>query len=231
MGRKSLKDARQKEIIKMFYRVAKKEGLENTSIAKIAAVMDVNPSLIMHYFQSRDDLISGLIDFMLDKYQLLFGTTSKNQEPPETVLLKVIDRLFSKEWNQLFDDGLFYSCYSLTFRQPQIREKYKTLLDSLRQKLAALIQDCADSGVLHTRDAHQTADLIFILVDGAYYYLSLVNDKKEYAQKLDHYKQQALQLLQLSETLPGPVVAVSRPKADHQPGHVDGNALPVVGVQ
>ncbi|RAK02928.1 TetR family transcriptional regulator [Larkinella arboricola] len=231
MGRKSLKDTRQKEIIRMFYRVAKKEGLENTSIAKIAAVMDINPSLIMHYFQTRDDLISGLIDFMLDKYQLLFGITSKTPDKPEVVLLKVIDRLFSKEWNQLFDDGLFYSCYSLTFRNAQIREKYKTLLDSLRQKLAALIQDCADAGTLHTPDAYQTADLIFILVDGAYYYLSLVNDKKEYGQKLDHYKQQALQLLQLSKTLTGPVVAVSRPEPDQQPGYIDDNTLPVVGVQ
>ncbi|GAB3263435.1 hypothetical protein GCM10027347_29930 [Larkinella harenae] len=231
MGRKSLKDARQKEIIRMFYRVAKKEGLENTSIAKIAAVMEINPSLIMHYFQTRDDLIGGLIDFMLDKYQLIFGKTSKTRQPPEVLLLKVVDRLFSKDWNQLFDDGLFYSCYSLTFRNPQIREKYKTLLDSLRQKLAALIQDCADAGICGVTNPYQTADLIFVLVDGAYYYLSLVKDKKEYGQKLEHYKQQALQLLQLSKELPGPVIAVRSPETDHQPGHIDGNALPVVGVQ
>ncbi|WP_460672208.1 TetR/AcrR family transcriptional regulator [Larkinella ripae] len=213
----------------MFYRVAKKEGLENTSIAKIANVMQINPSLIIHYFQTRDDLITGLIDFMLDKYQLLFSTPVKGSDNAETVLLKVIDRLFSKEWNQLFDDGLFYSCYSLTFRNPQIQTRYKTLLDSLRQKLASLIQDGADSGALRTQDAYQTADMIFVLVDGAYYYLSLVKDKTEYEQKLEKYKQQALLLLHL-KTLPGPADAVNRPETDQQPGHVDGNALPVVRV-
>jgi hypothetical protein len=38
MGRKSLKPLRQKAIIKAFYKVAKKEGLENASIAKVAPV-------------------------------------------------------------------------------------------------------------------------------------------------------------------------------------------------
>jgi len=54
MGRKSLKETRQQEIIKVFYKVAKKEGYENTSIAKIAKVMDINPSLIMHYFETKE---------------------------------------------------------------------------------------------------------------------------------------------------------------------------------
>ncbi|MGA0555583.1 TetR/AcrR family transcriptional regulator [Larkinella sp. VNQ87] len=211
MGRKSLKDTRRQEIIQMFYQVAKKEGLENTSIAKIAVVMAINPSLIMHYFQTRDDLISGLIDFMLDKYQLIFDIATQRHDTPEAVLLKVIDRLFSKDWNHLFDDGLFYSCYSLTFRNAVIQEKYKTMLDSLRHKLARLIQDCANAGALQTADAYQTADLIFVLVDGAYYYLSLVSDKTEYEQKLGQYKQQALTLLDPSKALNGPVIPADRP--------------------
>ncbi|MFD1141087.1 TetR/AcrR family transcriptional regulator [Larkinella insperata] len=213
----------------MFYRVAKKEGLENTSIAKIASVMEINPSLIMHYFQTREDLIKGLIDFMLDKYQLIFSPPVKSTDNSLTILLKVIDRLFSKEWNQLFDDGLFYSCYSLTFRNPQIRSKYKTLLDSLRQKLAGLIQEGVDSGILQARDAHQTADMIFVLADGAYYFLSLVTDKKEYEQRLTQYKQQALQLLPLADHSK-PVDSLNHPEINQQPGHTDNQALPSVSM-
>ena len=37
MGRKSLKKIRQKEILKAYYAVAKREGFENTSIAKVEA--------------------------------------------------------------------------------------------------------------------------------------------------------------------------------------------------
>lgn len=200
MGRKSLKEVRQKEIIKEFYRVAKKEGLENTSIAKIAKVMDVNPSLIIHYFQTKEDLTYGLIDFILDKYNLIYKVDKKVPFSPLKTLLDVIDNLFSKKWNSLFDDGLFYSCYALTFREKKIREKYKALLDSLRQTLAELIAQCKAEGALQVEDPDGAADLIFILVDGAYYYLSLVNDKNEYAGKLLQYKLQALKILNLSES-------------------------------
>lgn len=51
MGRKSLKEPRQKEIIRAFYKIAKKEGLENASILKTANLIGITPSLIMHYFR------------------------------------------------------------------------------------------------------------------------------------------------------------------------------------
>lgn len=198
MGRKSLKEARQKEIIKVFYKLAKKEGLENTSIAKIAKEMDINPSLIIHYFQTREDLTYGLIDYILDKYQLIYKVTGKKQADPQTGLLETIDNIFSKKWNTLFDDGLFYSCYSLSFREPKIKDLYKKILDSLRSLLSAKIEECRKEGLLDIDDPDQIADSIFVLVDGAYFYLSLVTDKIEYEQKLVRYKQQAIDMLNLT---------------------------------
>jgi AcrR family transcriptional regulator len=194
MGRKSLKTLRQKEIIKAFYKIAKKEGLENASIVKTAAVMDINPSLIMHYFQTKEYLLYGLVEYILDKYLLIYQVDKKDMDGKST-LLTVIDNIFSKKWNTLFDDGVSYSCYSLTFRDKEIRKKYKILLDSLRKTLEEQIRACNKEGVLAVKDPAFTADLIFVLVDGAYYYLSLVDDKKEYQSKLHIYKQQALQLL------------------------------------
>lgn len=198
MGRKSLKEARQKEIIKVFYKLAKKEGLENTSIAKIAKEMDINPSLIIHYFQTREDLTYGLIDYILDKYQLIYKVTGKKQTDPQTGLLETIDNIFSKKWNTLFDDGLFYSCYSLSFRERKIKDLYKKILDSLRSLLSAKIEECRKEGLLDIDDPDQIADSIFVLVDGAYFYLSLVTDKIEYEQKLVRYKQQAIDMLNLT---------------------------------
>ena len=60
MGRKSLKETRQKEIVKAFYSVAKREGLEKTSIAKVAENMKINPSLVIHYFKSKQELESSV---------------------------------------------------------------------------------------------------------------------------------------------------------------------------
>lgn len=201
MGRKSLKEFRQKEIIKAFYKVGKKEGLENASIAKTAAMIDVNPSLVMHYFKTKEQLIYGLVEYILDKYLMIFTVPSSLENDPRKKLLTVIDNIFSNKWNLLFDDSLSYGCYSLSFRDNVIKEKYKALLDTLRQNLTTVIKDCKQAGVVNVQDAANAADLIFVLVDGAYYYLSLTNDKKEYAKKLNKYKNVAIELLQINNGL------------------------------
>lgn len=197
MGRKSLKSIRQKEIIEVFYRVAKKEGLENASLAKTAAIMNINPSLIMHYFKTREALTFGLVDYILDKYLHIFRTKIKEDSNPKALLLAVIENIFSKKWNTLFDDGVSYSCYSLTFRDKKIRKKYKLVLDALRLALEEIIIKCKEKDILHVDNPRYIADIIFVLVDGAYYYLSLIDDKKEYEKKLSLYKQRAMNLLQL----------------------------------
>jgi AcrR family transcriptional regulator len=192
MGRPSIKASRQKEIIDAFYKIAKKEGLENASIAKAAALIDINPSLVIHYFKTKEYLVYGLIEYILDKYLLIFKTPVSLDNDPKKKLLKVIDNIFSHKWNTLFDDSVSYSCYSLVFRDKKVKEKYKVLLDSLRSNLKEIIQDCNKEGVLSVKDPALTADIIFVIVDGAYYYLSLVTNKDEYKKKLNQYKKQAL---------------------------------------
>lgn len=199
MGRKSLKEARQLEIIKIFYKVAKTEGYENTSIAKIAKVMDINPSLIIHYFETKEDLTYGLIDYILERYLLIYTIKNKDQVTLSD-LEKTIEMLFSKKWNLLFDDGLFYTFYALAFREKKIKAKYKTILDSLRFALASMIERCNEKQLIKVEDAKTAADLIFVLVDGAYFYLSLESDKKAYAERLDYYKSKAYQILGVETT-------------------------------
>jgi AcrR family transcriptional regulator len=195
MGRKSLKEVRSKEIIEAFYKLAKKEGLENASIAKTAEILDMNPSLIVHYFKTKEYLVYGLIEYILDKYLLIFDVPKAIENDPEQTLLRVLDNIFSDKWNKLFDDSVSYSCYALAFRDPVIKEKYKNLLDSLRQRLVELIIKSNETGKIAVKDPVIAADMIFILIDGAYYYLSLVSDKQEYKQKIARYKEQALEHL------------------------------------
>lgn len=200
MGRKSLKETRQLEIIKTFYKVAKKEGYEHTSIAKIAKVMDVNPSLVSHYFETKEDLTYALIDYILERYLLIY--TIKNKEEVTLAdLQKTIEMLFSKKWNLLFDDGLFYTFYALAFREKKIKEKYKTILDSLRLALASMIEQCNEKQLTDVPAPKAAADLVFVLVDGAYFYLSLESDKKAYTERLEYYKNKAYQILGMDHSI------------------------------
>lgn len=194
MGRKSLEEQRKKEIITAFYKVSRKIGLGSASIAKTASEMNTHPSLIMHYFKTKEALVYGLVEFILNKYLLVFKDADIYR-PPKEALYAVLDNIFSRKWNKLFDDGVSYGCYSLTFKDKHLRQSYKRLLDTLRERLTELIIACNRLGELQVSCPERVADFIFVLIDGAYYYLSLCEDKEEYARKIQAYKLMALQML------------------------------------
>ena len=196
MGRKSLKPIRQKSIIKAFYKVATKEGLENASIAKVAAVLEVNPSLVMHYFGTRQDLIYGLIGYILERYSLIYNPENGTANPKER-LEKIIRNLFSRKWDKLFDDGVFYSSFSLIFRDPVLKTHYKNLHDHLRKMLTDALKEARREQVIDVDNVEKMADLIFIFVEGSYYYLSMVSDTSEYQKKITHYENTVLSMLKM----------------------------------
>lgn len=197
MGRKSLKKTRQKEIVKAFYTVAKKEGLENTSIAKVAESININPSLVIHYFKSKHGLEVALIDYILERYLKIYKANG-NVDTAEK-LLDLIDKLFSRKWNRLFDDGVFYSCYAHVYRNKEFKSKFKQLNDSLRLILKQSFMDAAYSEVIKVENIDRLTETIFALLDGAYYYLGLVDDKNEYNNKVEYYKQHVIEVLQISK--------------------------------
>ncbi len=197
MGRKSLKDIRQKEIVIAFYKVAKKEGLENASIAKVAECLKVNPSLIIHYFKNRKELLNALVDFILKRYLEIYKLDGKINSREKLVAL--IDYLFSRNWHRLFDDGVFYSCYALIYRNNSIKEKYNQLHKTLLDKFYLALKEAQEHNIIQVQDVRQTSAVIFSMVDGAYFSLGMVQNKEELEEKASLYKQHVKNLLNLTE--------------------------------
>ncbi|MDW7695737.1 TetR family transcriptional regulator [Flammeovirgaceae bacterium SG7u.111] len=197
MGRKSLKEIRQKEIISGFYQVAKEIGLENASIAKVANHLNINPSLILHYFKTREELLFGLISFILESYSEIYAIESEDNLNLAK-LQSVIDVLFSRKWDELFDDGVFFSCYSMIYRDESIKKSFKKLHDSLRLMLAGVLENYRDEGIISIDDPLKTAERIFILIEGAYYYLGMIDDLEEYEKKVEDYKALTYQIINIS---------------------------------
>lgn len=196
MGRKSLKDEQQKKIIEAFYEVAKKEGIENTSFAKIGKELNMPPSLIVHYFKSKEELLLGLINFIVESYKGIYQTEAE-PENPLNKLTSILDNIFSRKWDLYIDDSVFYNCFTLTFRNDAIRNSFKELHLLLRSWLTDAIRDCTDKNLLDIEDPEKTADLIFVISDGAYYFLSMLKDDDLYNERLANYKREAFRLLKL----------------------------------
>lgn len=194
--KKSIRSQRKGEIIKAFYKVAKKEGLENASIAKVAEKAGVNPSLVIHYFESREGLMLALNEFILKQYLKIY-IIDGNEVHSTKGMIEIIDNLFSRKWNRLFDDGVFYSCYAQIYRNNQFKLNFKALHDLLHEKLKKALDEAVSHGVIDINNTKKMAQTIFALVDGAYYYLGLVDDKTVYQERLSNYRNLALSLLNL----------------------------------
>ncbi len=201
MGRKSLKVDRRREIVKAFYEVAKKEGLGNTSLSKIGKKLKMPPSLLVHYFTTKEELLLELIDFIINNYKSIYIPKENSEDTSIKKLLLVMDNIFSRKWNNLIDDGVFYSCFALVFQDKRIKSKFHELHLLLRSWLTELIQQCKDDGYLDIDDPSRTSELIFVISDGAYYYLSMVDE--DYESKLELYKEEAYNLLGIE--MPQPI--------------------------
>ncbi len=193
MGRKSLKEIRQKEIVKAFYKVAKNEGLENASIAKVAKLLEINPSLIIHYFKNKDELMIALIDYILERYHGIYKFEAEVISKDR--LIEQIDLLFSRKWNRLFDDSVFYSCYALTYRNKKIKTRFKELHVVLRMYLAETLEGAVKNNVITIENSKETAELIYLLVEGAYYYCGIIDDTEETDRQLELCKNKVFSLL------------------------------------
>lgn len=195
--KEKISTARKKEIIEGFYNLSVVNGLENTSIAKIGKHLDMPPSLIMHYFPTRDILISNLIDYILEKYLLIYQPIIKELEVKNTAdPTLIVETLFSRNWNLLFDDGVFYSCFALIFRNEKIKKEYRILHKKLRESLKEILDSNKE---MEGRDTAMLAEQIFVVVEGAYYYLSLFDDEADYNLKVSYFKNQVYDLLRKSE--------------------------------
>jgi AcrR family transcriptional regulator len=196
MGRISLKVQRQREIVGGFYAVAKKTGLENASIAKVADHMGINPSLIVYYFQTRERLLEALVSFILERYKDIYKVNGDDYTSQKDVI-RLINNLYSRKWNHLFDDGVFYSCYALTYRDKKLRHSFKSLHDSLRALLVDALGKAKRNGIIHIREERETGAIIFALMEGAYYYLGMLDSSKARDRQMRILKKQAIVLLGL----------------------------------
>lgn len=198
MARQSIATIRKKEILETFYEVAKDEGMENASFAKIAQRLEIQPSLIVHYYRNRDELILALIDHNLEQYKKIFSIPSTAHQSNKAHLSAVLDKMFSLEWNELFDDGVYYSCYTLIFRHEFVKEKFKALHMELRHLLEKLIRDGIEEGSFQVQNPTVVASHISNLMDGTYYFVSMLDRSSEQKQYMEESKALAKSLIGLN---------------------------------
>jgi len=196
MARKKDKaDIRKHEILEHFQVVLAEQGFEGASIAKIAKKMDVHPSLLIHYFSTKEDMILELVDFILEQYETMALKKMKEMNNPKKRLTMLLDTIFGIDWISLVDSSSFYACYYLSFRNAEVKERLAKLYKRFKEYLVNEINMCINEGLINESDPEKDADLIISLVEGLSFYRNIAGGKETYQELGSYLKEKALQML------------------------------------
>jgi AcrR family transcriptional regulator len=198
-GKRRNAQERKPEILENFYAVLTEEGLEGASLAKIAARMGIHHSLIIHYFSTKEELVVELVEYILEKYENTFLPMLSEIEDPGERLEKTVDAVFGLDWTKLVDSGVFYACYSLSFRNERVRDSFQKLYSRLREVLVDEITEYMEKKIIVRGDPAKLADLIISLLAGYDFYRSVIEDEGQIEELALFLKQNALSLLKVNE--------------------------------
>jgi AcrR family transcriptional regulator len=188
-------EIRKPEILEHYYQIIIKEGLEGASIGKIARRMNINPSLIIHYFKTKEKLTVELVDLLIEKYEAPEFLDFSHIRHLKQRFQALMDTIFSLEWSRTVNPGVHFGFYYLSFRNPVIRERFKEMFKRFRDYLARELEIYRDAGIIHTPDLETAADMIVTLMEGLEFHANFLSDGRPFEQFADTSKKIAVDLL------------------------------------
>lgn len=138
MGRKSKADKRRNQIIEAFFLCVVDEGLANASIRKIAARAGVQPSVLHHYFDGKEEIVEEAVIWFTDRIFEAFREqmAEAGQDIPEQV-----DRgmafIFSKGMINEDHTGFFLECCVAARHNQRVKETLADLFSRFRAGIVA----------------------------------------------------------------------------------------------
>ena len=166
MGRKSISHIRKPEILRHTYKVVEEEGFMGMTIGKIASRMGVNSGLLIHYFKSKEGLIMEMVDYLFKISMTAYHKELEKYTTPKERFHGLMRILFSTSGKGPQRDAVFWSCYAMGFRNPDIRER----IQGMQKKFIAFgvkeIASWEEAGLVRVPDKEKAAATILALSEG-----------------------------------------------------------------
>jgi AcrR family transcriptional regulator len=195
MKKRSNAENRIPEILESYYQVILDLGFEGASIGKVAKYMDIHPSLIIHYFKSKENMNIELVKLIIEKFNSpQFLKLDHIQDLTER-FTKLIDVLFSFDWSRTVHPTVFYAFYYLSFRNPSIKERFQKMFMDFRDYLTDEFRFYKKAGIIFVDDPQKAADMIVTLVEGLEFHAGFLKNGQPFDIFADYSKQIALGLL------------------------------------
>jgi AcrR family transcriptional regulator len=188
-------EIRKPEILENYYQVLIEEGFEGASIGKIAKRMDIHPSLIIHYFKSKDNMTFELVELLIEKYLEPGFLKFNHITDLEQRFYTLIDTIFSIEWSRTINPGLHFGFYYLSFRNPAIHERYQAMIKQFRDYLIGELELFRENGILQIDDVKKAADIIVTLMEGLEFHSHFLSEEKPFEEFANYAKNLVLAML------------------------------------
>ena len=195
MKKRSNAENRVPEILENYYQVVIDEGFEGASIGKVAKHMDIHPSLIIHYFKSKENLIVELVNLIVEKYNASHFLELDHIQNLEERFSKMMNVLFSFEWSRTVHPQVCFAFYYLSFRVSAIKERYQKLFLDFRDYLTNEFRFYKKAGIINVADPVKAADMVVILIEGLEFHAGFLKKEESFEVFADYSKQVAIRLL------------------------------------
>ena len=197
MRREEWARIRRREMLAAYYQVLLDEGLQGASLAKIAKRVQAPPSLLIHYFGTKEQMTIELVDYLLERYHETYGALFESMTDPLQRLRAIVDYLFSVEYHQLMDDRAFYALFYLSLTHPTVRRAFARVYEESLQLVESTLTDCMAAGQVPRDDPHELAVALKALEEGYAFLIGGGADEAAKAEIGSALRKRALQLLGL----------------------------------
>ena len=192
-GRKNQNaELRKPEILEAYYSVLIQEGLEGTSISKIAKHLGIHPSLILHYFKNKETLRLALIELSISKFKsshlLKFEHIGNHAERFSALM----NTLFSYNWSRTVDPGVHFGFYYQSFLDNNIRNMFRDMFRWLRDYLHKEFIVFSSQGIIQVKDKVKAADFIITLMEGMEFHAQFLGYDKPFEEFANSTKLSAI---------------------------------------
>lgn len=195
MKKRSNAEVRIPEILESYYQVIIDLGFESASIGKVAKNMDIHPSLIIHYFKSKENMNIELVDLIVDKYNSPHFLKFDDIQDLTERFIKMINVLFSFDWSRTVHPRVFYAFYYLSFRNPLIKERFQKMFKDFRDYLTDEFRFYKKAGIILVDDPQEVSDMVVTLIEGLEFHAGFLRNGQPFEVFADCAKRVALELL------------------------------------
>lgn len=167
-------DIQKPKIVRQFYKTILAEGFEGASIAKVARALNIHPSLILHYFGTKENLTLALVDFVIDTYGSLLKKFKARGLAPEDRLTGLLEAIWSREYDEKIHVAGSFAVLAVSFRNEKIHAKIRELYRIFKKFLVRELTCLMDTGMITGRDPAAVAEVIITMIEGSRHFRAFI---------------------------------------------------------